>query len=189
MRSSSVPPGSVLYTARLEDPPPLPLSAVCVCQFLISFHGCHNPLLFVRVPVLSSRHIVFAVCVDCEKGVSCYVLEMFTENLEPETVLPFLEPLMTRLIQMLQTPKRGIKVSEICGVVDTVVVAVIVVTGGGAFRPFFDKFWTCGETIECGVFCVCVCVRGFLDGSLCRFPPCCYCTFVHVMQDYWWLVD
>lgn len=37
---------------------------------------------------------------------------MFTENLEPETVLPFLEPLMLRLVQMLQTPKRGVKV---CG--------------------------------------------------------------------------
>lgn len=35
---------------------------------------------------------------------------MFTENLEPETVMPFLEPLMTRLVQMLQTPKRGVKV-------------------------------------------------------------------------------
>lgn len=38
------------------------------------------------------------------------MLEMFTENLEPETVMPFLEPLMTRLVQMLQTPKRGVKV-------------------------------------------------------------------------------
>lgn len=45
-----------------------------------------------------------------KQGVSCYVLEMFTENLEPETVMPFLEPLMTRLVQMLQTPKRGVKV-------------------------------------------------------------------------------
>lgn len=45
-----------------------------------------------------------------QQGVSCYVLEMFTENLEPETVMPFLEPLMTRLVQMLQTPKRGVKV-------------------------------------------------------------------------------
>lgn len=44
------------------------------------------------------------------QGVSCYVLEMFTENLEPETVMPFLEPLMTRLVQMLHTPKKGVKV-------------------------------------------------------------------------------
>ena len=36
---------------------------------------------------------------------------MFTENLEPETVMPFLEPLMTRLVQMLQTPKKGVKAS------------------------------------------------------------------------------
>lgn len=35
---------------------------------------------------------------------------MFTENLEPETVMPFLEPLMTRLVQMLHTPKKGVKV-------------------------------------------------------------------------------
>ena len=45
---------------------------------------------------------------------SCYVLEMFTENLEPETVMPFLEPLMTRLVQMLQTPKKGVKASRKC---------------------------------------------------------------------------
>ena len=47
---------------------------------------------------------------DCKQGVSCYVLEMFTENLEPETVMPFLKPLMTRLVEMLHTPKRGVKV-------------------------------------------------------------------------------
>lgn len=41
------------------------------------------------------------------------MLEMFTENLEPETVMPFLEPLMTRLVQMLQTPKRGVKVCSV----------------------------------------------------------------------------
>jgi hypothetical protein len=37
---------------------------------------------------------------DNVKGVSCYVLEMFCENLQPATVLPFLPQLMNRLVQV-----------------------------------------------------------------------------------------
>ncbi|CAM9255040.1 unnamed protein product [Laminaria digitata] len=55
---------------------------------------------------------------------------MFTENLEPETVMPFLEPLMTRLVQMLQTPKKGVKASGRSAI------AATAVSAGESFLPY-----------------------------------------------------
>lgn len=37
---------------------------------------------------------------------TCYVLEMFCENLQPETLRPFLNALLTRLASLLQSPQK-----------------------------------------------------------------------------------
>src|SRR6476659_6492132 len=61
-------------------------------------------LIVTVLPLLCSQEILPVVfqllddATDNVKGVSCYVLEMFCENLQPATVLPFLNPLMSRLV-------------------------------------------------------------------------------------------
>ena len=77
---------------------------------------------------------------------------MFTENLEPETVMPFLEPLMTRLVQMLQTPKRGVKVRSRVVVVVVVVVVVLMAVPWRSARS----------------------VQVFLPGAADKFTWCCF---------------
>ncbi len=64
---------------------------------------------------------------------SCYVLEMFCESLEPESVLPFLRPLMEKLVSMLQGATRK------C--VQEMAVAAIAATAVAAekeFTPYLD---------------------------------------------------
>lgn len=44
---------------------------------------------------------------------TCYVLEMFCENLQPETLRPFLNPLLTRLASLLQSPQKVYPLSRL----------------------------------------------------------------------------
>ncbi|CAM9780208.1 unnamed protein product, partial [Discosporangium mesarthrocarpum] len=82
----------------------------CACFCLGQFaEHCQPEILDHSDKVLPIVFQLLDDATDNVKGVSCYVLEMFCENLEPETVMPFLDPLMTRLVQMLHTPKKGIK--------------------------------------------------------------------------------
>ncbi|CAN0038989.1 unnamed protein product, partial [Hapterophycus canaliculatus] len=100
---------TLLQCAQLAlDPSPHVRECSCFCLGQFAEH-CQPEILDHSEEVLPIVFRLLDDATDNVKGVSCYVLEMFTENLEPETVMPFLEPLMTRLVQMLQTPKRGVK--------------------------------------------------------------------------------
>ena len=55
---------------------------------------------------------------------SCYVLEMFCESLDPESVLPYLNPLMTRLVQMLEhSTKKSVTEMTVAAIAATAVAA------------------------------------------------------------------
>eukprot|EP00903_Cladosiphon_okamuranus_P009337 g8905.t1 len=111
------------------DPSPHVRECSCFCLGQFAEH-CQPEILDHSEEVLPVVFRLLDDATDNVKGVSCYVLEMFTENLEPETVMPFLEPLMTRLVQMLQTPKRGVKEMSVAAI------AATAVSAGESFLPY-----------------------------------------------------
>ncbi|CAM9175169.1 unnamed protein product [Pylaiella littoralis] len=117
------------------DPSPHVRECSCFCLGQFAEH-CQPEILDHSEEVLPIVFRLLDDATDNVKGVSCYVLEMFTENLEPETVMPFLEPLMTRLVQMLQTPKRGVKEMSVAAI------AATAVSAGESFLPYMAA--TCG---------------------------------------------
>jgi hypothetical protein len=54
---------------------------------------------------------------------SCYVLEMFCENLQPATLRPFLTPLLTRLAALLQSPQKLTQEMALTAIASTAVAA------------------------------------------------------------------
>ncbi|CAM9940163.1 unnamed protein product, partial [Ectocarpus sp. 12 AP-2014] len=117
----------ILQLALDESPHVRECSCFCLGQFA---EHCQPEILDHSEEVLPIVFRLLDDATDNVKGVSCYVLEMFTENLEPETVMPFLEPLMTRLVQMLQTPKRGVKEMSVAAI------AATAVSAGQSFLPY-----------------------------------------------------
>jgi len=57
------------------------------------------------------------------QGTCCYVLEMFCENLQPETLRPFLGPLMQKVIILAQAPQKAIREMAMCTIAATAVAA------------------------------------------------------------------
>jgi importin-4 len=77
----------------------------CFCLGQLAEH-CQPDILDYSDVILP---VIFRLLEDNSENVqttSCYVLEMFCESLDPESVLPFLNPLMTRLAFMLQNAKK-----------------------------------------------------------------------------------
>ena len=58
---------------------------------ILHYHGSVLPVVFQALE--DAKHTV--------QGTSCYVLEMFCENLQPATLRPVLHPLLTRLAALL----------------------------------------------------------------------------------------
>lgn len=106
--------------------------------------------------------IVFQLLDDATpsvKGTSCYVLESLTENMEAEAILPYLEPLMEKLVSLVLTSKPQIQLMAISAIGSTAVGAE------EAFEPYFlptaqmlqpflqltdEKFMSLrGRSIEC----------------------------------------
>lgn len=57
------------------------------------------------------------------QGTSCYVLEYFCEGLQPETLRPYLNPLMHRLAALLQSQQRSTKEMVLTAIAATAVAA------------------------------------------------------------------
>ncbi|CAM9783964.1 unnamed protein product [Ascophyllum nodosum] len=117
----------ILELALDHSPHVRECSCFCLGQFA---EHCQPEILDHSEEVLPIVFRLLDDATDNVKGVSCYVLEMFTENLEPETVMPFLKPLMTRLVEMLHTPKRGVKEMSVAAI------AATAVSAGENFLPY-----------------------------------------------------
>ncbi|KAG5193038.1 armadillo-type protein [Tribonema minus] len=132
------------------DPEPAVRECACFCLGQLSEH-CQPDILEYHAEILPVMCMLLDDATDNEilpvvfmllddatdnvKGVSCYVLEMFCENLQPDTVLPFLEPLMQRLVQMLQTPKRAVQeMSEM----SVAAIAATAIAAEKAFTRYLD---------------------------------------------------
>ncbi len=94
----------------------------CFCLGQFSEH-CQPDILDYHAEVLPVIFQLLQDATDNVKGVSCYVLEMFCENLEPRQVLPILEPLMNRLILMLETPKKSVQEMTVAAIAATAIAA------------------------------------------------------------------
>lgn len=97
----------------------------CACFTLgqLSEH-CQPDILSFSNQVLP---VAFALLDDnapTVQATSCYVLEMFCERLEPEKVRPFLDHLVRKLVQMLETTsKRSVQEMSIAALAATAVAA------------------------------------------------------------------
>ncbi len=94
----------------------------CFCLGQFSEH-CQPDILDYHAEILPVIFQLLQDATDNVKGVSCYVLEMFCENLEPRQVLPILEPLMNRLILMLETPKKSVQEMTVAAIAATAIAA------------------------------------------------------------------
>jgi hypothetical protein len=94
---------------------------------------CQPDILHYHSTVLP---VVFHALEDVQETVqstSCYVLEMFLENLSRETLRPFLQPLLTRLMTKLTTVKTRISQEMALTAISSVAVAAEI-----EFLPFSE---------------------------------------------------
>lgn len=99
----------VYQTAADADPTVRESAAFCLGQWseylqphILDHHSRILPVVFALLNDATPR----------VQGASCYVLESFCENMTREQILPYLQPLMTRLVEMLQS--MPIKQQEMC---------------------------------------------------------------------------
>jgi hypothetical protein len=97
----------------------------CTCFALgqLAEH-CQPDILSYSSTVLPN---IFRLLEDPSENVqttSCHVLEMFCESLDPESVLPFLNPLMTRLVVMLEhSTQKSVREMTVGAIAATAVAA------------------------------------------------------------------
>ncbi len=70
------------------------------------------------------------------KEKSCYALEAFCENVQGDDMIPFLQPLVTRLTEMLQSSGR--KVQEMC----LSALASVAMAAADKFTPYFEGVYS-----------------------------------------------
>lgn len=70
------------------------------------------------------------------QGTSCYVLEYFCESLQPATLRPYLNPLMTRLAALLQSAQKSTQEMALTAIAATAVAAEI------DFLPYTETICT-----------------------------------------------
>jgi len=137
-------PAPLHRTAAPHVPPPLTpphptslhlLPHVQVASFALGQFAehCQPDILHYHSTVLP---VVFHALEDVQETVqstSCYVLEMFLENLSRETLRPFLQPLLTRLMTKLTTVKTRISQEMALTAISSVAVAAEI-----EFLPFSE---------------------------------------------------
>ena len=116
-----------------QDPEPVVREAACFCVGQFSEH--------LKPDIIDNHHqhvlpTIFSLTEDPSKRVrtwSCYVLSEYAENLQPDQILPYLTPLMERLVQLLQSGTQSVQESAISAISATA-------TGAeAAFVPFFPQ--------------------------------------------------
>ena len=106
----------------------------CVCFALgqISEH-CQPEILTYSPTVLPVAFRLLDDTTFTVQATSCYVLEMFCEKLEPDAVRPFLDPLVRKLVSLLEnTAKRSIQEMA------TAAIAATAVAAEEDFVPYLD---------------------------------------------------
>lgn len=86
---------------------------------------CQPDIIYHNATVLP---VIFQALDDPRPTVqstSCYVLEYFCESLQPETLRPYLNPLMTRLANLLRSPQKTTQEMALTAIAATAVAAEI----------------------------------------------------------------
>lgn len=98
----------------------------CACFALGQFsEHCQPDILHHNETVLP---VIFQALDDPRptvQGTSCYVLEYFCESLQPATLRPYLNPLMTRLANLLQSSQKSTQEMALTAIAATAVAAEI----------------------------------------------------------------
>lgn len=98
----------------------------CACFALGQFsEHCQPDILHYNETVLP---VIFQALDDPRptvQGTSCYVLEYFCESLQPATLRPYLNPLMTRLANLLQSAQKSTQEMALTAIAATAVAAEI----------------------------------------------------------------
>lgn len=84
------------------------------------------------------------------QGTCCYVLEYFCEGLQPATLRPFLNELMTRLAGLLQAPLRSTQEMALSAIAATSVAAEI------EFLPYAEVSYSTAALCRVALRCVAV---------------------------------
>ena len=122
-----------LILQAAQDAEPVVREAACFCLGQYSEH--------LKPDIIDNHHqhvlpTIFSLTEDPSKRVrtwSCYVLSEYAENLQPDQILPYLTPLMERLVQLLQSGIQSVQESAISAISATA-------TGAEAsFIPFFPQ--------------------------------------------------
>ena len=93
---------------------------------------CQPEVLQYHASVLPAMFHCLEDTKNTVQGTACYVLEMYCEHLSKETLRPFLQPLLTRLGSILQSPKALIKEMGLSAI------AAIAVAAEDDFLPYAD---------------------------------------------------
>ena len=132
----------------------------CACFALGQFsEHCQPDILYHNETVLP---VIFQALDDPRptvQGTSCYVLEYFCESLQPATLRPYLNPLMTRLANLLQSSQKSTQEMALTAIAATAVAAEIdflpyteticTILGGMMFATEPNMFAIRGRALEC----------------------------------------
>eukprot|EP00640_Fibrocapsa_japonica_P000545 CAMPEP_0113942732 /NCGR_PEP_ID=MMETSP1339-20121228/8362_1 /TAXON_ID=94617 /ORGANISM="Fibrocapsa japonica" /LENGTH=1186 /DNA_ID=CAMNT_0000947279 /DNA_START=128 /DNA_END=3688 /DNA_ORIENTATION=- /assembly_acc=CAM_ASM_000762 len=112
---------------------PLVREAGCFCLGQLSEH-CQPEIFQFHAQILPCVFVNLDDPTHTVQGMSCYVLEMFCENMEPDMLMPYLDPLMTKLVGMLRVEGQRRSIQEM-------VLSAIAATSVGAedkFLPYLQ---------------------------------------------------
>ena len=98
----------------------------CACFALGQFaKHCQPDILHYNEAVLPVILQALDDPLPSVQGTSCYVLEYFCESLQPATLRPYLNPLMTRLANLLQSAQKSTQEMALTAIAATAVAAEI----------------------------------------------------------------